>query len=1534
MKKRILSVFLAACLVFGLLPVSALATDNYSICVGGVWVTSDNTSNVTGAGITSGSGSVTYSAGSNTLTLNNATITGYYTFNSRDAGIYYSGNSSDLKIVLIGSNTIAINPTNPALGICSSSKGIALSGSGSLTITFGASTSGSYGINTQATCSITDCTLTVIGGDSTSSDSVGIYAGTSISISNATVTTTGGTVLSPYASYGIYAPGRPLSVQNSTVTAIGNDQAVYVGSVTLNNSRVMAGALKDGTDAATVANLSGQVGYKYVKIYGSTAVPQTFPVSSDSELTAAISAALSGDTIQLTGNFTNTAQATISDKSLILDLNGFTLSGERSTEENGDSVFLLRYAGSLEIKDSSAGQTGKLQAAKVQGIQIDATGTGGVTVSGGTVSTSDNGEGFTSAPYYAICNRGSGTVTVSGGAVSASGTSSVAIYSDNASGKIVISSGTVSSSGSNSKAIQSVGTANISGGTLGIVAPATLNLSGAPTLTLQLNMLTDNKFTIVGALTGADGGITLNGVGLTATDAGTVVATATTADDAVASKFTLTNVTGKTLVKSGADLVLASTDPITLEIGGDYTVATNTIGPGTAYGGATLQAAIGSVDLSSVKNLKITAGEVTEDDWAYIKNLTVLEHFEIAEGVTVADMPDCSYKSPTFPWSIFSVNLPQVTTIGAFAFCERGRLTTVSLPEVTTIGEDAFYGCAMFATLKLGATPPTLKLGALPPTLGPQTFFGTPMTNPLVLLDGSSGAPLSGSALTAAQDAYKAVKDWDPTDGLWYGWTVTATGSTGVSDTQAVAAAKAALFDGTVTVASGANQTAKTAAVQAYVNALLTGDAAGVTATVSYDSGTDTYTVTLTKGSVTDTKSLSMTVNESADPNTAAVAAAKTAAENAGYADMTQGVATNEAAIKAALKAAAEAAVGNSGVTVIINQSSYTAPVAGTAVDTDGTNGIYTFTVTVSKDGQSDTTGQKTITITATALPTYDVGGNVKDSTNTALEGASVKLMLGQTQCGATATTDASGAFTISGIANGTYNLVVSKFGIVVTSIITVKNDDYAAGTITLPAGMTNSVVEVKNDTPAIVVGKLNEQFGAAVADNDKGVTAADQGVVSGGGSVEIKLTAEEKTSGSASNGAAITAAATTNGNTVGIYLDLSVVKTVTPSGGGSTETTTLTELPVLIEVRIPLAAALQDKSNYVVYRYHGSAVDTITTTPNGDGEKIALADGGATIILTVKKFSTYAVGYTPAATGPTSDSGDSATSGTITAGKSDNGSVTVATNKKSATIVPDDGYVIADVLVDGKSVGATEKYTFADTGSHKISAVFISESALPYYLQNGERLYIGFSVITGKCYKYIAPAGVNVLFAENPKSFTDNTIAWAKPGIDFVTERELFLGTGSDSFSPNVSMTRGRFVTVIGRLYERSYGSVSGTGVFSDVPQDAYYAKYVAWASENGIIRGIGDNKFAPEKNVTREQMATIMLNFASLLKKAEVTDGSLRYPDSAEISAWAVDGAKFCQKTQVIMGRADGSFAPKDNATRAEVAAVIMRFIKTIVD
>ena len=222
--------------------------------------------------------------------------------------------------------------------------------------------------------------------------------------------------------------------------------------------------------------------------------------------------------------------------------------------------------------------------------------------------------------------------------------------------------------------------------------------------------------------------------------------------------------------------------------------------------------------------------------------------------------------------------------------------------------------------------------------------------------------------------------------------------------------------------------------------------------------------------------------------------------------------------------------------------------------------------------------------------------------------------------------------------------------------------------------------------------------------------------------------------------------------------------------------------------------------------------------------------------------------------------------------------------------------------------------------------------AGLLYYIDyGGNEVFIGFAA-NGK---YIAPSGVTVLFKENAKMFSDIGSHWAKDYIGFVTEREIFLGTGSDAFSPDSGMTRAMFATVIGRLYERSYGKieVSGDHTFTDCDYDDYYGKYVDWAADAGIIGGYGNVKFGPSDPVTREQMAAILYHFADFLGVLpNDMDTVLTYHDTDTISSWAKSAALYCQSSDIITGRDGRSFVPQGTATRAEVAVILERFIKNI--
>ena len=167
---------------------------------------------------------------------------------------------------------------------------------------------------------------------------------------------------------------------------------------------------------------------------------------------------------------------------------------------------------------------------------------------------------------------------------------------------------------------------------------------------------------------------------------------------------------------------------------------------------------------------------------------------------------------------------------------------------------------------------------------------------------------------------------------------------------------------------------------------------------------------------------------------------------------------------------------------------------------------------------------------------------------------------------------------------------------------------------------------------------------------------------------------------------------------------------------------------------------------------------------------------------------------------------------------------------------------------------------------------------------------------------------------------------AWYHEETDFVLSKGYMAGISDTSFAPEANLTRGMIVTM---LYAMSGKPDAGKAPFSDVSSARYYAKAVAWAAENGIVAGFEDGTFHPNDNVTREQLATILCAYAKYIKASEVTAGDLAsFPDGDSVHEYAKEAVAWAIGAGLISGRADGTIAPAANATRAEVAQMITNF------
>ena len=182
--------------------------------------------------------------------------------------------------------------------------------------------------------------------------------------------------------------------------------------------------------------------------------------------------------------------------------------------------------------------------------------------------------------------------------------------------------------------------------------------------------------------------------------------------------------------------------------------------------------------------------------------------------------------------------------------------------------------------------------------------------------------------------------------------------------------------------------------------------------------------------------------------------------------------------------------------------------------------------------------------------------------------------------------------------------------------------------------------------------------------------------------------------------------------------------------------------------------------------------------------------------------------------------------------------------------------------------------------------------------------------------------------------AFIDITGRWAADNILFAASRGLLSGTSDTTFSPDTGMTRGMFVTALGRLAGINPDSYQ-TGKFTDVKADAYYAPYVNWAAQTGIVEGVTATTFAPDTNINREQMAMIMKNYAAKLGyDLPQTLKAVTFADNTQISSWAKDAVKSMQQAGILAGKNENKFDPKGTATRAEVATVLRRFVEIVID
>lgn len=272
--------------------------------------------------------------------------------------------------------------------------------------------------------------------------------------------------------------------------------------------------------------------------------------------------------------------------------------------------------------------------------------------------------------------------------------------------------------------------------------------------------------------------------------------------------------------------------------------------------------------------------------------------------------------------------------------------------------------------------------------------------------------------------------------------------------------------------------------------------------------------------------------------------------------------------------------------------------------------------------------------------------------------------------------------------------------------------------------------------------------------------------------------------------------------------------------------------------------------------------------------------------------------GSSASGSGSSGSGSSSSTNKTPTVSVSGTGGKVKADQNGTVTITPDDGYRIAKILVNGKEVEITSKLTG---------------------LKSTDKVVVTFEKIEdGEDSQTPAPS---VSFTDVPAG------AWYAEAVSFVVARGLFQGDSATTFAPNADMNRAMLVTVLYRLSGDS--APAQAAGFTDVAAGTWYADAVAWAKANGIVSGVSSSQFAPAQSITREQTAAILSRY-SAYKGHTLPTGSADFADRDQISDYAQQAVASMQAAGLIQGRENNCFAPKEKSTRAEVATILMRYVK----
>lgn len=414
--------------------------------------------------------------------------------------------------------------------------------------------------------------------------------------------------------------------------------------------------------------------------------------------------------------------------------------------------------------------------------------------------------------------------------------------------------------------------------------------------------------------------------------------------------------------------------------------------------------------------------------------------------------------------------------------------------------------------------------------------------------------------------------------------------------------------------------------------------------------------------------------------------------------------------------------------------------------------------------------------------------------------------------------------------------------------------------------------------------------------------------------------------------------------------ISISADKTSLTGSGTVTLTVDTSNLPTGATVSVSCDnttynPTLGTDGKYTVALPNSDGTYTFTVAYAGDDNHNAVSD---TCSVTVTR-------RTSGGGGGGSSSGSSSSTTTETVTNKDGSKTTIVTDKKTGTVTETTKYKDGSTLVvetkkDG-TVTTTEtaangvKVKTVDEPREDVTAtVTIPRSVgtttvtIPADTTPGT---VAVDAKTGEIVKLSVPTedgltvkldgSADLVLVDKSKDFTDTRNHWAEDAIDFATAHGMFGGTSAATFTPDGSMTRGMIAVVLHNFEDNPDHAF--TGSFDDVHPDSWYADGIHWMVDNGIAGGYGNGKFGADDKITREQLATFLYRYADVMGYGTSGGASLSgFTDAGSVSGYATEAMQWAVGNGLIGGMGNGTLAPQGNATRAQVATILMRFVENL--